>query len=160
MGFDHQDPRSLKEIVMANPQTETHGDIAPLMKFYMDSFETWKKNYETLTRSMTNGGAEQHGGALGNAMTQFEGPLQAWQKMAGEYFHRFVETQMELCRFYESRWSQYLKIQETLSSCRSPTEIGDQQASFFNRFLNDYTAESKKLMQSFADLTAKSMTQH
>ena len=68
-----------------------------------------------------------------------------WQKSGAEIFKRFVQNQMELCRFFGHRCEQYLKLPEQLLQCRSLTELGELQSAFLGKFASDYLLEAGKL---------------
>jgi hypothetical protein len=147
-----------EESVMSTPRSAAQYDLPPLAKFYADAFEAWRRGYESFSKSLANGrdtaGLSNPVPSLPNPVPSYEQGTATSQKFTADFFHRFVETQMELCHFYEGRWAQYLKFPETFFACRSPAEIADRQVAFINQLLADYAAESNKLMRPFGDLTS------
>ncbi|MGA7329071.1 MAG: hypothetical protein WBX25_32430 [Rhodomicrobium sp.] len=75
-----------------------------------------------------------------------------------QLFQKVVEAEMELCRFYEKRWSQYLKLPQAMATCKSPMELAELQNSFCSKFTADYVDEGSKLFDSFKDVLAHSAT--
>ena len=133
-------------------------DISPMLKMYMESIELWKKNYENMMKSAKDmqgaSGANEaahvtHSPAGASA---YDAALLNWQKSGEELFKRFVQSQIDLCHFFSSRWEQYLKLPEQLSHCRSLTELGNLQRSFLSQFANDYRHETEKLAHPVAEL--------
>jgi hypothetical protein len=124
-------------------------DFTPLMKSYLESIETWKKSYETLAASAKDARATA---SNQNIKSPYDSAFAAWQKSGEELFKRFVEQQIEICRFLQGRWEQYLKLPEKLSQCQSPSDVGSVQTAFFNQFANDYLREAGKLSQPMGQL--------
>ncbi len=123
-------------------------NVGPVMKMYLDSVEAWKKNYEALT--MNQKGIPNIY-SMDGAKNPYESGLPAWNKTGEEFFKRFVEQQIELCRFFASRWEQYLRLSEQLSQCQSPADYGQVQAAFMNQAANDYMHEAGKLNQPLGE---------
>ncbi len=122
-------------------------DPASILKLYQDAMEAWKKNYESFTKGMadvspttTASGVRE---SLGHGF-----PAQLFQKV--------VETEMELCRFYEKRLSDYLKLPQAIASCKSPMELAELERNFCSEFTRDYTNEGSKLSGSFTKLMSHS----
>ena len=126
-------------------------DPASIVKLYVDAIENWKKNYEIITRTM----AESAGPAANESQGK-EAPLAELQSLGSQLFRKIVETEVELCRFSEKRWSQYLKLPEAIESCKSPTELAQLQTDFCSRFTTDYSNEGSKLFGSFNELMSHS----
>jgi hypothetical protein len=133
-----------------NGQQSSAFGIAPIMKMYMDSLETWKHNYDALTGGMNQGQQTTHTGNPGRSA--YDAAVASWQKSGEEVFKRFVEQQIELCRFFASRWETYLKLPDKLAHCQSPAEMGQVQAAFLNQFASDYMQEANKLSQPVGEL--------
>jgi len=141
-------------------------ETSPVLKMYMDSIELWKKNYENFTKSAkemqsafgANGsGASltgQAGQATESAASAADAVLLNWQKSAEELFKRFVQNQIEICRFFGTRWEQYLKLPDQVSHCRSITELGNIQAAFMSQFATDYMHETEKLAKPVSEFMA------
>jgi hypothetical protein len=121
-------------------------DIAPVFKMYLESVEAWKKNYETLVRTTNNKKTPRPAEPMTSA---YDAAMVNWQKSGEEFFKRFVEQQIELCRFFGRRWEQYLKLPEQLANCHSATELSHVQTEFFSQLTTDYANESSKLVQPF-----------
>jgi predicted DNA-binding helix-hairpin-helix protein len=141
------------------PQAQANPfDISPVLRMYMESIETWRKNYENFAKSAKEM-QTAYGAETGQATQRVEGAASAmdaallnWQKSSEELFKRFVENQVEICRFFGNRWEQYLKLQGQVSHCRSLTELGNVQAQFLSQFANDYMHETEKLAQPVAEM--------
>ncbi len=130
----------------------------------MESVEIWRKNFDNFLRSAgeaqsaygTEGLSEKAAGqathAAENAASAADAAILKWQKSSEELFKRFVENQVEICRFFAARWEQYLKLPEQLTQCRSLTEVGNMQAQFLSQFANDYMHETGKLAKPVADM--------
>jgi hypothetical protein len=135
-------------------------DVSPLLRMYMESIETWRKSYETLVKNAqaaypgdgfngkTGADATRAAESAASAMDQ---AILTWQKSSEELFKRFVENQVELCRFFGARWEQYLKLSEKVSHARSATELGNIQSQFMSQFADDYMHETEKLAKPVAE---------
>ncbi len=132
------------------PETEStvQSDFAPFFNLYVQAMEGWKQNYETFAKLASAPGAANKASA--SAFGQK--PWGAWRELLRASFRRYVEVQIELCRFYESRWRDYLRLAEMLAASRSPSDVEASEASFVKQAMTDYANESRKLMQSFAEL--------
>jgi hypothetical protein len=133
-------------------------DISPVLKMYTESVEIWRKSFDNFAKNATTM-QNAYGNEAGQATHAAEGAASAmdaamlnWQKSNEELFKRFVENQIEICRFFGTRWQQYLKLPDQVSHCRSVTELGNVQAQFLSQFANDYMRESEKLAQPVADM--------
>jgi hypothetical protein len=120
-------------------------DVGPAVKLYMDSVEAWRKNYERVASQPKTGAPDSLGEI---AVPSYDKILAVWQKTADDAFRRFVERQIELCRFFEGRWEQYLHLQDRMARCRRPGELGQAHADFFERLAHDYMEEANKLTRS------------
>ncbi len=123
-------------------------DFGPAFKMYMENLEKWRKTYEQMAqapRAESGYAAEALSGNYDKAMGQ-------WQKTGEELFRRLVEQQIEMCRFFERRWEQYLGLPEQLAQCKSPLECSQVQLAFMNQLANDYAHESGKLTQPMSEL--------
>jgi hypothetical protein len=132
-------------------------NMAPIMKMYMDSMEAWKKNYETLAGNGTHVAPFY---STDVAKTAYDFALVNWQKSGEEVFKRFVEQQIEICRFFAGRWEQYLKLPDQLAHCQTPAEIGQVQVALLGQFASDYMRESSKLSQPMGQLMSKWASPH
>jgi hypothetical protein len=134
-------------------------DISPMLKMYTESSELWKKNYENMMKNAkdtqgdfgANGAAQVTHSPAGSTSTH-DAALSNWRKSSEHLFKRLVQSQIELCHFFGSRWEQYLKLPEQLSQCRSLTEFGNLQSSFLSQFAKDYMHETEKLAHPVAEL--------
>jgi sulfite reductase alpha subunit-like flavoprotein len=134
-------------------------DISPMLKMYTESFELWKKNYETVMKTAKDpqgafgaNGAAQVTHAPAGSTSAADAALLKWQKSGEDLFKRFIQNQIELCNFFGSRWEHYLKLPEQLSQCRSLTEFGNLQSSFLSQFAKDYMHETETLAHPVAEL--------
>jgi hypothetical protein len=135
-------------------------DMSPVLRMYMESIEAWSKNYETFVKNAQSAypGEDVSGKAAAEATHAAESaapPMEAaaihWQKSSEELFKRFVENQVEICRFFGVRWEQYLKLPEQLSHVHSLTELGAIQSQFMSQFANDYMHETETLAKPVAE---------
>ncbi|MGO9472204.1 MAG: hypothetical protein ACLPWS_02075 [Rhodomicrobium sp.] len=127
-------------------------NMAPIMKMYVDSMEAWKKNYETLAGNGTHSAPSY---STDVTKTAYDSALTNWQKSGEEVFKRFVEQQIDICRFFAGRWEQYLKLPDQLAHCHTPAEIGQVQAAFLSQFASEYMHESSKLAQPMGQLMSQ-----
>jgi hypothetical protein len=136
-------------------------DASPALKMYVESVEFWRKNFDNFVRSANEAqnayaaagkAANDATHAAENAASAADAALLNTHKSSEELFKRFVENQMELCRFFGARWEQYLKLPEQLSKCRSVTEFGSMQAQFMSQFASDYMHETEKLAKPVAEM--------
>src|SRR5262249_31786665 len=131
-------PESLcREFASMNGQQSPAFGIAPIMKMYMDSLETWKHNYDALTGGMKEYQGQKPANPAKEKRSAYDAAVASWQKSGEEVFKRFVEQQIELCHFFASRWEAYLKLPDKLAHCHSPAEMGQVQAAFLNQFASD-----------------------
>jgi hypothetical protein len=131
---------------MAVQQSFSQSDFDPgsIVKLYADAFESWKKNYESFTKAMPERSSFSPSHELMD-----EKPAAELQNLGSQLFRKAVETEMELCRFYEKRWSQYLKLAEAVANCKSPVELVQLQNNFCTQCAADYANEGSKLFGSF-----------
>lgn len=126
-------------------------DIAPALKLYLESIESWKENYKKLLENTDmqpaanqNPFAESYNQALAN-----------WQSASGELYRRFIDDQVELCRFLSHRWESYRDLPRQVTHCRNPAELAQLQIDFMTRMMSEYAHESMKLMQPINDVLTK-----
>ncbi|KAI94439.1 hypothetical protein T281_10960 [Rhodomicrobium udaipurense JA643] len=154
-----------------SPQPSTF-DLSPVLKAYVDSIDIWKKNYENIAKSareiqgFTVEGFGGNGAASASALSAaakteidaekaaYDNAVAQWQKSGDDLFKRLVQNQVELCRFFGSRWEQYLSLPDQVAQCRTVAEFGNLQQSFLTRFASDYMQEGEKLAQPFAEYMA------
>ncbi len=126
-------------------------DKSPAEEIFSASVEAWKKNLDAFT-----GAPKPQGEKYGDKPEPYGVPLtksSAQPPLAGEsIFRRMVQEQMELCRFFERRWEQYLTLPAEISRCRSPVELAQLQFAFLTRMAADYALESRHFAQTFQDL--------
>ena len=90
---------------------------------------------------------EKAGEAASSANRLASSALVNWQKMGGDVFKRFVQNQIEICRFFGHRWEQYLALPDQFSQCRTVTELGNAQTAFLKQLASDYMHETGRLAQ-------------
>jgi hypothetical protein len=78
-------------------------------------------------------------------------------KKRGDFFRRFVELKIEICRFFGKRWEQYLELPPDLSRCQSALDIAKLQSAFLSKMANDYGIEDMRLAQAFQALLSNWM---
>ncbi|MGO9483266.1 MAG: hypothetical protein ACLPX9_01605 [Rhodomicrobium sp.] len=122
-------------------------DPASILKLYQEAMEAWTKNYESFTKAMAD--VSRPIAASGVAESLGQG-------FPAQFFQKVVETEMELCRFYEKRWSEYSKLPQAIASCKSPMELAELERNFCSAFTRDYTNEGSKLFSSFTELMSHS----
>jgi hypothetical protein len=127
-------------------------NMAPLMKMYADSIEAWKKNYESVASNAKLGQSPFQAAPSGFAR---DSALGAWQKSGEEFFKKFSDQQVEIYRFFASRWEHYLKLPAQLAQCKTPAEAAQVQAAFMSQFASDFMHETQKLAQPVAELMSK-----
>ncbi|MGO9544357.1 MAG: hypothetical protein ACLPPF_06135 [Rhodomicrobium sp.] len=119
------------------------------MKMYMDSMEAWKKSYTSLS---TSGKTAPEALTAENAKAACDTALASWHKSGEEVYKRFVEQQIEICRFFAARWEQYLKLPAQIAHCQTPADLQQVQTFFLNQFATDYVQETGKLTQPVGEL--------
>ncbi len=124
-------------------------NMAPVMKMYLDSMEAWKKNYDSLN---ANGKTAQPAYSPEDAKVAYDSALANWHKSGEEVYKRFVEQQIEICRFFAARWEQYLKLPGQLAHCQTPADLQQVQTNFLSQFANDYVRETGKLSRPVGEL--------
>jgi hypothetical protein len=151
-------------------------DLSPVLKAYVESIDVWKKNYENLAKSAREfqGFAAEGQGGHGAApaapsshdaepspsTAAYDTAVAQWQKSGEDLFKRFAQNQVELCRFFASRWEQYLSLPDQVAKCHTVGEFGALQHAFLTRFATDYMQESEKLAQPFAEYMASLGDRH
>lgn len=126
-------------------------DIAPALKMYLESIESWKENYKKLLENTnTQSAANQNPLAEG-----YNQALANWQSASGELYRRFIDDQVELCRFLSHRWESYRDLPRQVTRCRNPADLGQLQIDFITRMMSEYAQESMKLMQPINDMLTK-----
>lgn len=126
-------------------------NIAPVMKLYLDSMETWTKNYGAIAGTVQRNGQDFSAAPSKDSTIAFTN----WQKSGEEAFKHFIELQIELCRFFAGRWEHYLKLTDQIAHCQTPAEAGQVQASFLSEFASDYMQESNKLTRPMGELMSQ-----
>jgi hypothetical protein len=96
-------------------------DAGPILNMYRDSMDAWKKNYDAFVQA-SRGPQGQPNGAVTTAAAYGNTSAQL-QKTGEDNFRRFVELQIEICRFYGKRWEQYLGLPSDLSRCQSAADF-------------------------------------
>jgi hypothetical protein len=85
----------------------------------------------------------------------FDQAMANWQKTGEEVFKRFVEQQIELCRFFGKRWELYLKLPEQFSNCKTPADAAQLQMAFLNQMATEYAKEGSRLTQPITELMSR-----
>jgi hypothetical protein len=132
-------------------------DKSPAEEIFSASVEAWKKNLDAFAGTQKPQ-AEQYDGKsdgcpapLAKTAPQMALP---WENMFG----CMVQGQMELCRFFERRWEQYLYLPGEISRCRSPVELAQLQLAFLTRMAADYGLEGRHFARAFQDLVPEALT--
>lgn len=136
-------------------QSARNADLAPALKMYLDSVESWKQNYEKLIQS-SNLALDPRGSV--SSPLGHEREAEKWRKAGEDLFKNFVEEQVEICRFFGKRWERYLDLPEQVAQCKTPAEIGQLQLAFLTRMAAEYAQESAKLMRPMNEYIAKWMS--
>ena len=123
-------------------------DATPIVNMYVASIQNWQKSCGSLAKSMASNENFSAPKTYNSTQEAFMGSL---QQSGTAMFNRFVETQIDLCRFYECRLMRYLKIPGSVAACRTPSDLTQVQSSFLNDLVTDYAAESTKLMKPFKE---------
>jgi hypothetical protein len=145
-------------------------DTMPILKLYQESIEAWTRNYEQMLKSLQEMQAsqvEQMNTASASQPVQtaqkaisdgaahaYDNALVNWQRSGDDIFRRFVNQQVELCRFFGSRWQQYLSLPDQLSHCRTAADVSHVHAAFISRCASDYMHETGKLSQPIGEMMA------
>jgi hypothetical protein len=139
-----------REPEMTTPQAwpQFGFDAAPVWKMYIDSMETWKRNCENLAKN-GNGNGKQAAFLNVGVTPAYDNASPNPQKSGEELFKRFIEQQIELCRFFGNRWEQYIKFSEQVARCQSASELGQIRSAFLSQLATDYANEGSKVMQPF-----------
>ncbi len=135
---------------MQQTQSQPRFGTDPVLDMYLASIDAWKKNYDAFVQAPREqqgqpGGALSPGAAYENTSAQL-------QKTGDDFFRRFVEQQIEICRFFGKRWEQYLNIPSDLSRCRSAADFALVQSAFLTKMAADYNVEGRRLAQGFQEL--------
>jgi len=138
--------------MVTQPLSQSDFDPSSMVKLYLGALESWKKNYENLVSSMAEASP------LPAASSTEHSAAANGQDVAVQLFQKAVEAEMELCRFYEKRWSQYLKLPQAMANCKSPMELAELQNSFCSKFTADYVDEGSRLFDSFKEVLSHSAT--
>ncbi len=122
----------------------TKRDYAQLMLWlYCDTMQQWKKTHEN-TRPVVeyrNLPAKPFGAAAEVSA--------ATQNIALQIFRRAVESQVDLWRFFERRWTAYRGIPDAVMGCRTPADLLPLRASFLKQAAEDYANEAARIMLAF-----------
>ncbi len=146
---------------MSNAQAAPQGanfDYSPVLKFYSDSIEAWKKNFDTLIAASDKLVEPKKAAENSNSTDPFTVNLaQAshLQKSSEDLFKRLIEHQIEICRFFGKRWEEYLTLPQRLHQCKSLSDVGQMQMAFMTKMMGDYAQEAKRLSEPFLAMTTK-----
>ncbi|NJM36110.1 MAG: hypothetical protein HC850_17065 [Rhodomicrobium sp.] len=140
----------------SQPQTAQRHDFGPAFRMYMENLENWRKNYEKLAQTPVAPSASPPD----HMSESYEQAMTQWQKSGEEMFRRFVEQQVEICRFFGKRWEQYLGLPEKFANCRSPADLSQVHMAFMGQMASDYMAESGRLAQPMNELMSNWSSMH
>ncbi len=124
-------------------------DFAPALKMYLESVESWKKNYEQVMQNANLTPVTRPSDMVGAA---YEQAVNNWQRAGETLFKRFIEQQIELCRFFENRLKLFLDMPARFAQCKTPAEAAQLHMEFMNRLSQEYAQESAKLIQPMSQL--------
>ena len=136
-------------------QPNSELDVGNLLNLYRDSLVEWQRSYNSFfclsnqQQERTSGSTKPH--------IAFDSAAGQLQNVGEMVFRRFVEGQIELCRFYAKRWEQYLDLPSDLSRCQSAVDLAQLQAAFLTKMAADYGIESRSLAQTFREVLASWM---
>ena len=113
--------------MVTQPLSQSDFDPSSMVKLYLGALESWKKNYENLVSSMAEASP------LPAASSTEHSAAANGQDVAVQLFQKVVEAEMELCRFYEKRWSSVFEaassnsqLQITHGACRISEQLLQQ----------------------------------
>jgi len=132
--------------------SQTIFDAGPALHMYSASIDAWKKKHEVFVQTSKG----QQGKPIA-ALNPGENTSAQLQKSGEDFFRRFVELQIEICRFFGKRWEQYLELPSELSHCHSTADIAHLQLAFLSKLANDYGMEDMRLAQAVQALLSNWM---
>jgi len=127
----------------------------PVVDMCLASFDAWKKNYDAFVQA--SGGQKGQPSAALNPAAVYENTSAQLQKTGEDFFRRFVELQIEICRFFGKRWEQYLDLPSDISHCQSAVDIAQLQSAFLTKMAAGYGVEDRRLAQAFQALLSNWM---
>lgn len=133
----------------AHPAQQFDVDFAPALRMYLDNVESWRKNCEKL---FANASATTAKSGAELISPNYDQTMAGLQQAGGDAFKRFVEQQIELCRFFAKRWELYRELPEKMARCKTPVELAQIQFDFLNRMGAEYLQESAKLAQPLTEM--------
>jgi hypothetical protein len=132
-------------------------DKSPAEEIFSASVEAWKKNLDAFGGTQKPQAEQYDGNPDRRPATPARTAAQTalpWENMFG----RMVQGQMELCRFFERRWEQYLYLPGEISRCRSPMELAQLQLAFLTQMAADYGLEGRHFARAFQELVPEALT--
>jgi hypothetical protein len=122
----------------------------PVLDMYFASMNAWKKNCDAFVQASRERQVVPN--VAQNPPAAYENTSAQPQKAGEDIFRRFVEHQIELCRFFGKRWEQYLNLPSDLSRCQSAADFAQVQSAFLTKMAADYGIEGRRLGQAFQEL--------
>ena len=127
----------------------------PVVDMCLASFDAWKKNYDAFVQVSRQQQGQPN--AVHTPGAAYENTSAQLQKTGEDFFRRFVELQIELCRFLGKRWEQYLGLPSDLSHCQSAADIAQLQSAFLIKMAADYGMEARRLAQNYQEFLSSWM---
>lgn len=136
---------------LAQPRFET----SSVMDMYLASVNAWKKNLDAFSEA--SGSQVKQRNDMPSPAAEMEKTSAQLQRTGENIFRHVIEEQIELCRFFEKRWEQYLSLPADISRCHSPTDIAQLQLSYLTRMAADYGTEGRRFAQAFQEVVSQAM---
>jgi hypothetical protein len=89
-------------------------------------------------------GAPNMAGLAEAMMTPGPEAMQAWQEILSEWG-----------RFYADRLQQDLETQRAMLACKSPADLMQVQADFYQKAIQQYSEQGMRMMQKVVDASAQ-----
>ena len=133
-----------------NAQQAPAFNVAPFIKMYLDSVEVWKHSYDALAEDLEETAQKHETPARNVAKPPVELAAASWQKPAGDIYQHFIHQQLAVWRLATKRWQSYLDLPAQLARCETPAAIGQLQADFMKRLVDDDIQEAASFSQDAA----------
>jgi hypothetical protein len=143
---------------MGNAQqtpSQTRLDPDSVLGMYLASIDAWKKDCDAFVQASR--GQQGQPSATLNRGVAYENTSAQLQKTGEDFFRRFVELQIEICRFFGKRWEQYLDLPSDITHCQSAADIAQLQSAFLTKMAADYGIEARQFAQDFQTLLSNWM---
>jgi hypothetical protein len=145
--------RKTRERKMENVQlTPNASDAAPMLNIYCASIDAWQKCIDIFVQPPTLQQEQPTAARMGNGAEERE-PVQL-QQAVEEIFLRFVDEEIELCRFARRQWAQYLSFSSDISRCRSAADFAQMHLAFLTKLSADYGLEGRRLARTVQQMTS------